>query len=95
MQEVGNGTHAVVRSLTLCALVKMLFSLRKPAFAGLRIAQDLVEKSKGILSAANAVLIGAEHVVKISKRSLDIVNAEPIKLEQRHSQLYLEPIVAF
>ena len=50
-------------------------SLRKPAFAGLRKAQDLVEKSKGILSAANAVLIGAEHVVKISKRSLDIVNA--------------------
>ena len=51
------------------------YGLRKTALLGLKGAEYLVGKSRGILNAANAVLNVAKHVVRVAKRSLDIVNA--------------------
>ena len=51
------------------------YGLRKTAMLGLKGAEYLVRKSKGILNAANVVLEAAKRVVSITKHSLVIVKA--------------------
>ena len=71
--------------------------LRKAALAGLKGAQYLIEKSKGILDAAKAVLRGAQGVVKVGKKSLDVVNAvlEGVKRAYQAGTKALSAIVSF
>ena len=48
---------------------------RRAALFGLRKAQQLVSRSRGIFKAANVVLAGAKHLVRAAKRSLDLAVA--------------------
>ena len=73
------------------------WGLRKTATLGLKGAEYLVGKSKGILNAANVVLEAAKRVVSFSKRSLDIVNAilEGVKRTYQAGTKALTAIVNF
>lgn len=47
---------------------------RKAALTGLKVARNIVDKSKVTLKAAEVALQGAKRVVMVSKRSLDVAN---------------------
>ena len=71
--------------------------LRIAAIAGLRVARFLVGKSRRIFDAVNLVLKGAEHFVRIAKKSLDIVNAvlEGVKIVYQAGTKALTAIINF
>ena len=71
--------------------------LRKTVMLGLKVAEHLIQKSKGILNAANVILEGVKHIVSVAKHSLDIVNTilEGVKIAYQAGTKALTAIVHY